>query len=815
VTLSIRETAHQLAAAGISVTPVAPDTGKRPYGYWKLWQQHIATQEQIDTLWADSAERPELGLGVVTGAVSGSLEMVELEEAAMVHLDGIAELAHVSGISHLWERLQAGWVERSPSGGVHWFYRVDGTVPSNTKIASDENKHVLAETRGEGGFVVVAPTPGSFHATGQPWVRVAGGPETIPTITMGEREVLHSLLATLNRAPRRAELAAVPFASDSHATARPDGDVKPGDDFEAKTDWADILTPHGWSLVHTRGRERFWRRPGKTEGISASTGHAGDRDRLYVFTTSTRFDNDVPYTKFGAHALLNHDGDHHAAARELAAQGFGRRPVRSVTALPTQQTTYTSTGIYASVAGNTALKVVTAPDGSGLLETFTDTGNAVLVAARYAHRLKYVADAGRWAAWNGARWVWEADDASAIQAVWDVIKTLPETTDPLTKHKLRSLSTRAVTNVVRFLRAMPQIRLNAEHFDTHPYQVNTPGGVVDVRTGRLTEPDPALFHTKQTGCVYDPDMPTPKWDRFLDTTFQGDQQMIGYVRRLAGLSAIGDVTEHVLPFLYGAGSNGKTVFLETLQAVLGEYATEAPHGFLLSGREKHETELASLQGRRLVVASEINENTRFDEAKMKTLTGGDRITARFMRQDYFTFQPTHTLWLMGNNQPKVTTGGHSFWRRLRLIPFTHTVTDAERIEGLQQQLVAEEGPGILAWIVCGAMEARKEGLKDPPTVLLATAEYASEEDHLARFLTERCHFGGGEVARVEQTEFRRAYAKWCMEEGEDELPAQTFGRRLRARHGVETARSHGRKYYLNVTMYRPESEEEHVHWTNR
>jgi putative DNA primase/helicase len=399
--------------------------------------------------------------------------------------------------------------------------------------------------------------------------------------------------------------------------------------------------------------------------------------------------------------------------------------------------------------------------------------------------------------------------------VWETVDSLSSDSPDAWKHKLRSLSAASLTSAVRVLRSMPGMRAQADDFDTHDHQLNTPDGVIDLRDGTVVETHPSLMHTKQTGCHYDPSMQTPKWDGFLRTTFDGDEAMIGYVRRLAGLSAIGEVTEHVLPFLYGAGQNGKTVFLETLQAVLGDYAIEAPHGFLNAGRDKHETELANLQGRRLVVASEVNENTKFDEAKMKTLTGGDRITARLMRQDYFTFQPTHTLWLMGNNQPKVTTGEHSFWRRLRLIPFAHRVSDAEKIEGLHQQLVTEEGPGILAWIVRGALDVQEHGLGEPATVVTATAEYAAEEDHLARFLEERCHIGGGSAVRIDQTELRRAYTKWCAVEGEDEVTAQGFGRRLKARHGVESVRSNGRKYYVNLTFFKAEDEQETTHWSNR
>ncbi|WP_244887488.1 DNA primase family protein [Leucobacter chromiiresistens] len=367
------------------------------------------------------------------------------------------------------------------------------------------------------------------------------------------------------------------------------------------------------------------------------------------------------------------------------------------------------------------------------------------------------------------------------------------------------------------------MRTAAAEFDTHPWQLNTPGGVVDLTTGAVTPATPHLYHSKQTSVAPDPERPTPLWTRFLHTTFGDDEPMITYVQRLAGLSLAGTVVEHILPFLHGAGGNGKTVYLETLTTLLGDYATEAPHGFLLAGRDRHETELASLQGRRFVVAAEINEGTRFDEAKVKALTGGDKITARFMRQDFFTFNPSHTLWLMGNNQPKVESGGNSFWRRLRLIPFTRIIPESERIENLQQRLVDEEGPGILAWLIQGCVDYVANGVREPDSVRAATATYQQEEDHLARFIEDRCILGGGEHARIQTSELRRVYDQWCRDENERELSGQSFGRQLRQKFDIDVAKSNGRRYYTGLMLAEHEAESDDqsqgglfgTHWADR
>jgi P4 family phage/plasmid primase-like protien len=802
-------TALDLHAAGLSVVPVAADGTKRPRVAWKQYTDVVADEAQLRA-WFDNDLAQ--GIGIVTG--HGDVELLEVEGAAMAQMRDVLDLLDGTGLRHVYDLLVAGWSEQSPSGGLHLLYRVEGgTVPGNTKVAQrptdgTTGRETLAETRGTGGFVVLAPSAGAVHPTGRAWVRLGGGPATIPTITREDRDQLHAIVhAALDTMPDETPVSSggpvdAKWSTTFHAA---DGDVTPGDDYEAKTDWADILV--GWTHVFTRGATKYWRRPGKNDGISATTGHAGDRDRLYVFTSSTEFEPEVPYTKFGAYALIHHRSDHAAAAKALADADYGHREPRALAPSATPSRT-TSTGTQLAVLGGPAAATAPAATIGGDSADLTDDGNARLLVAEYAGTMRYVPDAGKWVTWEGTRWAWHPDDGPAIEAARDVIRRIPTDNPALKAWRLKSMRARAIADAVRLSRAAPAMRIAAAEFDRHPWQLNTPGGVVDLRTGDMAAPTAALFHSKQTTVTPDATMKTPLWDQFLATTFQSNARIERYVQRLAGVTFIGEVLEHVLPFLHGPGGNGKTVFAEVLSTIAGDYATEAPQGFLVAGREKHETELANLQGRRMVVGSEVNENTRFDEAKVKLLSGGDKITARFMRQDFFTFVPSHTFWLLGNSQPKVETGGDSFFRRIRLIPFTHTVPEADRIENLQQRLVDEEGPGILAWIIRGAVDYAAAGLDTPTEVLAATDTYRAEEDHLGRFIEDRCSTGGGDNARVEMAELRKAYDAWCREQREDALTAQSFGRQLRQRFDIGTAKSHGRRFYTNVTLYAPEDEAE-------
>lgn len=823
-----------LAAAGCSVVAVRTDGSKRPQGDWKAAQTARATEDQLRAAFTHGHP----GVGVVTGAISGGLEMLELEGRAVAEgvLDQLAEVLLNSGLAELWQRVATGWLDRSPSGGLHFHYRVEGgTVPGNTKLASrvareDElteaerdliTRHPqkkilrgLIETRGEGGFVVTSPSHGPVHPSGLPYELLAGGPTTIPTVTAAEHQALHTVCRMLDTVPADevpttpAARGAAPAEPLDEAAAflfstggqdHPAGGLTPGDDYEQRATWADILQPHGWRLLFTSGQTSYWQRPAKDgREPSATTGRAMDRDRLYVFTTSTEFVAERPYTKFGAYALLNHSGDHSAAARELRRLGYGEpapEPVRHLTAVPSHQPPATD--------GATALDVLQHPavaqqDSPGTY-TRTDDGNALRLVDEHEHEIRYVPQRGRWLRWNGHRWEW--DEAGLVRELSRAIARALPNGEGEAKHRARSLSTAGVAAMISMATSDPRIVAPASSLDAHRMLLNTPAGAVDLTTGAMIPPDPTQMHTRSTSVAPDPDAATPKWDRFLAQTFGGDEELLRYVQRMAGYSASGSVKWHILPFLHGGGGNGKGVFLNVLRHLLGEYAATAPNAFLMAGGQRHETEIARLHGLRLVIASEVNQEAKFDEAKVKELTGGDGLTARFMRQDHFTFEPTHKLWLMGNHQPRVSAGGKSFWRRLRLMPFTRTPDEV--IEDLDLILIREEGPGILAWVIAGAVSVFSDGLRDPASVKAATAQYAAEEDGLARFLDEACHVGGGTQVRTVTEVFRSAYEKWCRGEGEDPIPSRQLGRELKDRFNIIRKGSNGTYSYINVALQAP------------
>ena len=316
------QTGETLAAAlefynaGIVAVQVRDDGSKAPLGQWKQFQTRKPTLEET-VAWFANAN----GLGIITGAISGNLEMLELEGRAVADgmVEQIKDLCYKFEIGDLWDRLAQTYIETTPSGGIHWLYKIsDQPVPGNTKLARRPGENggveVLAETRGEGGFVVTAPSRGTIHPSGEAWIKVSGSAGTIQTFTIDERDSIHFVIKCLDSMPEVEHIAEQVKAKED------DGTLSPGDDYNHRAKWEDILT--GWSKVFTSNGVTYWRRPGKNEGVSATTGR-NDGDNLFVFTTSTTFESEKPYSKFAAYTHLNHAGDFSQAAKLLRKMGYG------------------------------------------------------------------------------------------------------------------------------------------------------------------------------------------------------------------------------------------------------------------------------------------------------------------------------------------------------------------------------------------------------------------------------------------------------------------------------------------------------------
>ncbi|MFC7924770.1 DNA primase family protein [Streptomyces cinereoruber] len=462
------------------------------------------------------------------------------------------------------------------------------------------------------------------------------------------------------------------------------------------------------------------------------------------------------------------------------------------------------------------------PTPSGVLpRELTDRANARLFADLYQDQFRHVEGNG-WYSWEQYRWQRTNGEKRALWAAGDMAEQMPRT-DPsgefsdrdLATHRRRTQSTAGMTALLKQAQASPLLSLDPNALDGDIYALCTPSGVIELKTGELRKPDPLTDMHSRATLVGPEAMPIPRWSSFLKDTFGDDArglEITRFLHLLLGYSITGDVGAQVLPFLFGSGANGKSVLLDVMTQIMGDYANAAPPGFLMEKGKfsEHSTELTELHGRRIVVCSELKPTDKFNEARVKLLTGGDQITARRMRQDFFTFSPTHKLWLLGNHRPEVGTGGYAFWRRMRLIPFERKVPNERKIDNLAAELVESEGPGILHWLIVGARQylATRDPLTGPDAVRLATAAYETTEDHIGRFLSERCTRGTGgrpnPDLRVEQKLLFEAYSEWCSEEAIRPSTPRAFASRIRQELGLaspsEMIKNNTKKLYPGLAL---------------
>jgi putative DNA primase/helicase len=319
--------------------------------------------------------------------------------------------------------------------------------------------------------------------------------------------------------------------------------------------------------------------------------------------------------------------------------------------------------------------------------------------------------------------------------------------------------------------------------------LNVRNGTLDLRTGRLCGHRRENLITKLAPVLYDPAARCPLWERFLHRVMGGNVGLTSYLQRVVGYGLTGDVSEQALWFLFGTGANGKSTFLATILAMLGDYAMQSVSELLMAkANESHPTERADLFGKRLVATIETEEGKRMAESLMKQMTGGDRIRARKMRQDFFEFLPSHKILLAANHKPNVHGTDHAVWRRIKLVPFTVTIREEEKDKTLSDKLKAEL-PGILAWAVRGCLAWQREGLRDPEEVRKATAEYRAEQDTVADFLASCCNILP--EGRIKAALLYDAYVEWS---GDRLTTSKAFAERLRAM-GYDTKRGHGGAYF--------------------
>jgi putative DNA primase/helicase len=364
----------------------------------------------------------------------------------------------------------------------------------------------------------------------------------------------------------------------------------------------------------------------------------------------------------------------------------------------------------------------------------SDDALALRFAAAHANSLRYVAKLGRWLTWDGTRWSFDEMLLARKHARNVCRRAALECNKP--KEGKLIASAKTISAVERLAQADPLIAATVDQWDFDPWLLNTPAGTINLRTGERKAHDPTDYLTKITGVAPDDSCSTRTWQEFLTRVTGGNQELIDFLQRMAGYSLTGSTREHAMFFKFGKGANGKTTYMNAIIGAVGEYHSTAPiEAFTATNQDRHPTDLAGLRGARLVTAVETEEGRRWAESKIKALTGGDKISARFMRQDFFEYVPQFKLVIAGNHKPGLRSVDEAMKRRLNLIPFTVTIPPGERDEQLPDKLKAEL-PGILAWMIKGCASWIERGLAPPPIVTDATAEYLAAEDAVSVWMED-------------------------------------------------------------------------------
>ncbi|WP_343618681.1 phage/plasmid primase, P4 family [Ralstonia sp.] len=434
----------------------------------------------------------------------------------------------------------------------------------------------------------------------------------------------------------------------------------------------------------------------------------------------------------------------------------------------------------------------------------TDLSNALLFAKRHREKLRYCEQWGKWLVWTGTHWTLD-NRRTAERFAGEMVQSLyaeaasheaPERRIRISKQANKLESRNALMSMLQLAKGYLAIEMS--ELDTDPWLLNCKNGTLDLRTGELYPHKPEDYITHCLDTAYEADAQCPAWASFLSAVFSGDEEIIKFAQRAVGYSLTGDVREQKLFMLWGAGSNGKSTFLEVLQGLLKGYAKQAAPNVLLAKRgDDHPTAIADLRGCHMVVCSESGEGRRLDETLVKQLTGGDLIRARHMRQDYFEFTPTHKLWLATNHRPTIKGTDHAIWRRILLVPFCQTFHEhgsgKTPIKDLSlKDKLCGELPGILAWAVRGCLAWQKDGLTPPAAVLQATEGYQGEMDVIASFIAERCVTEDGDAIETSKRLYE-AYVDWCKENGETPEIRRKFGQRITEK-GFQRYTSNGVRY---------------------
>lgn len=758
---SVGSAAQECAARGWHVFPATIKGGQKKshksaaYSGGRAWG---ATTDP-DEIARDFGRWPEAMLGIVTGPKSGFF-VIEADTAEGHEVDGIGNLrALIEAHGPLPHTIEA----ESPTGSWHLYFRhPEGTTIKNSASSIAPG----VDVRGDGGMVLAPPSYRADKGGAYRWINPPGffEPAECPAWL-------------LKLATQEAQK-----LSDRAKASGPTIDL-------GGSAWADKAL-----------REEF-------AGLLAAP--EGQRNAAL---------NRAAFNLGQIVGAGHLDEDTVTARLSAAAEGIGLEPGEIG---PTIQSglragTQTPRGPKEQTAGAATADGEPRPNAPDEIDLSHDALATDLGAQGFDRDALHVASWGKWLFWTGTRWeiddrldhltrtraflrtrageiiAWAERKAAKVDA--EEGEGMGDKLRKWAKEQARTMrSANTVAAVEKMARSNPASVARADAFDGERLLLGTPGGTVDLRTGELRPAQRGDMVTKLTACAPAAAGTRPeRWLAFLHEIFGGDAEIVAFLQRAAGYALTGMTTEHKLLFLYGTGRNGKSVFLNTLTWIWADYARRAAaETFLNTNGDKHATGVAGLQGARLVAGSELPKGRTWDESVIKDLTGGDRMTARFMRGDFFDFDPHLTLMIAGNNQPSFRGVDEAIRARVVLIPFLVTIPPEERDKALGEKLKAE-GPAILRWAIEGAQQWLERGLEVPASVAAASEEYMDDEDTLAQFLADETETDPAAFTTTSDLHLR--FVNWCEQQGLNGWTQHTLRKELKSRGWQDARRKYGRGF---------------------
>lgn len=423
----------------------------------------------------------------------------------------------------------------------------------------------------------------------------------------------------------------------------------------------------------------------------------------------------------------------------------------------------------------------------------TDSANATRLITKFRDQIRWVGPWDKWLIWDGKRWAIDqtlrihAFAKQTVDDLWAMIRKSAgrigsDEIKGMVRFAVSSANANGIRNMVSLARSEPGNPIDVDALDTHPWLLNVLNGTIDLRTGTINKHNQGDFLTQLAPVTFSPDATCPLWLRFLDKIFAGNAELIAYQQRLCGYVLTGTTGEHILPFFYGVGRNGKSTLVEVFLFLLGsDYAMKAGQELLLTSRgNTHPTELADLFRKRLVACIETKDGRRLNESLVKELTGGDRIRARRMREDFWEFRATHKIWIAGNYKPEIRGTDEGIWARVKLLPFDVIIPESERDTELKEKLETETS-GILNWAIEGCLDWQSKGMQEPEIVRMATKNYSVEMDVVGEFIGDYCELGEFMAPASE------LFKSFQSEMPSSDMTQRSFGTSLR-RRGFEKCR---------------------------